>query len=186
LSRQLDDGLFSFKVCGRLNPVPRGKQMRKHFLIVALAITMSIGSSVYALNTSTYRITASGVQVTAAGTDKVSFNCQAVGDLAGPFSFTADYDRTTNAVVGGTWTLVVLEPDAEGVSHEVGRLTGSIASGTAEFGPDGKLTNVSGMQLTFSSGEGRYQEVTTGSGTLDRTEASADGPPYAYALSLTF
>ena len=160
--------------------------MRKHFLIVALAITMSMGSSVYAINTSTYRITASGVQVTAAGADKVSFNCQAVGDLTGQLSFTADYDRSTNTVVGGSWTLLVLEPDADGASREVGRLRGSIASGIAEFGPDGKLTSVTGMQLTFSSGEGRYQEVTAGTGTLDRTEASADGPPYAYALSLTF
>ena len=125
----------------------------------------------------TYHSSVSGSQTASA--DGVSLNLNASGDLPGMLTLTLRHEGGT--VTGGSWSLIVLPPDADATSAEKGRLSGGVSAGTLTLDANGVVSAAVGLQLNLQGGTGQYAGVSGGSGSLglsaDPENASKLGGP---------
>lgn len=136
-------------------------------LLTALLCAAAAGAA------TTYNDTLTGFITAAGESDGVAVVIDAAGDLPGMGKVMLK--REGNNVVGGTWSLTVLPPDADASASERGRLSGSVTGGTLSFNADGTLSGVGAVQLTVEQGAGQHAGVSGGTGTLNLS-SSADNP----------
>lgn len=112
----------------------------------------------------TYKDTVAGSQTASRLSEGVSLNLHATGDLPGVLTLSLRHEG--GRISGGSWTLVVLPPDADASSGERGRLSGSVGGGALTLDEHGIVTAADSIQLSVQSGEGRYASVSGGGATL--------------------
>lgn len=112
----------------------------------------------------TYNDTVAGAQTASLVSEGVSLNLSASGDLPGLLTLSLKHEG--GKVNGGSWTLVVLSPDADATSGERGRLSGIAEGGTLTLDENGIVTAADSVRLTVQSGAGQYANVSGGSATL--------------------
>lgn len=146
------------------------------------AIALALAACVAAARAATaYNSTLTGSQTASAEADGIALRLNASGDLNGMLSLTLKHDG--GRVVGGTWALTVLPPDADAASAEKGRLTGSVGGGTLTADANGVVTAASSVRLSVEGGTGEYAGVSAGGGTLslspDPENPTQLGGPFA-------
>jgi hypothetical protein len=93
--------------------------------------------------------------------------------LPGQFVITVLFNRATNQVIGGNWTLSVTENDSQ---VERGTLHGTVANGTVSFDEGGRVTAVSGVELHLAGGSGSYSDISNGVGSFEAAPPSEPSP----------
>jgi hypothetical protein len=131
-----------------------------------------------------YNATLVGTQTASGGDEGVSLHLNATGDLPGMLTLSLKHEG--GQVVGGSWTLTVLPPNADASASEKGRLTGSVSGGTLTLDEHGIVTAAASVQLTVQGGEGQYAEVTGGSGTLSLSADPENTTKLGGPLALDF
>jgi hypothetical protein len=109
-----------------------------------------------------YNSTLTGSQTASA--EGVTLQLNAGGDLHGMLAVSLKHEGGN--VVGGSWTLTVLPPNADASSSEKGRLSGSVTGGTLTLDANGIVTAAASVQLSVRGGTGGFAAVTGGGGTF--------------------
>jgi hypothetical protein len=107
----------------------------------------------------------------------------ATGDVAGTFSIA--FDCSGDTVIGGSWGVVVLAPDAEGTLIEVSGLRGRVVSATFQRDASGNVVTVAG-EVAITQGAGPYEAVVSGAGTFEAAIDAAGTPQVRATLRLSF
>jgi hypothetical protein len=136
------------------------------------------------VSTASYSNTVSGSQTASAEDSSIAFNLNATGDLPGMLSVTLKHEGGN--VTGGTWTLTVLPANADATSSESGRVSGTFTGGTITLDANGIATAAGSIQLSVQSGNGQYEAVTSGSGTLSLSADAENSTKLAGPLTLSF
>lgn len=144
---------------------------------LALAACVALAHAAVSYNSSV-----TGSQTAAA--EGVSLNLNASGDLPGMLTLTLKHEG--GRVAGGSWALTVLPADADALSAEKGRLSGSVAGGTLSIDANGIVTAAEGLQLTVQNGTGQYAAVTGGAGTLGLSADPENSSKLGGPLKLEF
>ena len=108
----------------------------------------------------------------------------ASGDLHG--SFYLAFDCRADAIVGGTWLIIVTNESPDGTAEVVGTIRGQIVAGTFQVDGGGNQVSVHGVELAVTEGSGRYANVGGGSGSLEATSDARSTPQFVGTLGLTF
>ena len=132
-----------------------------------------LASLVMLFSVATYNNTLSGSQTAAPEVDGIALNLTASGDLPGMCKVKLQRDGTN--VVGGTWRLTVLPPNANASSTERGELIGAVTGGTLTLNAEGTLASATSVQGTLQGGTGEFSNVNSGHATLT-VSANAENP----------
>ena len=138
------------------------------FLILSLA---SLAFAI-AVSMATYNGKLKGSQA-ALEHGKIVLNLAATGDLPGKTKVSLERDGQN--VVGGTWRMTVLPPNATASSSERGQLVGTITGGSLTLNADGSVASASSVTVVFQGGTGEFEKVTTGNATMS-VAVSAENP----------
>ena len=141
--------------------------MKQLFLMLATIVLAAM------VSTATYNDTLSGSQTAAPEADGMALNLTASGDLPGMSNVKLQRDGLN--VVGGTWRLTVLPPNANASSTERGELIGTITGGTLTLSAEGTLASAASVQVVLHGGTGEFSNVTTGQATMS-ISANAENP----------
>lgn len=134
--------------------------------------------------TSVHLDSVEGFQTASTESQGVNLLLNAEGDLPGVNKVVLRRDG--NNVIGGSWTLTVLPPNADATSVEKGKLTGSVSGGTLTFNGDGALTRADSIQLIIDGGSGQYSGVRSGTGTIKLASRPDNPSQLAGTLTLNF
>lgn len=140
----------------------------KHLVLILASFALAIFVSA-----ATYNNTVSGSQTAAPEVDGIALNLTVAGDLPGMSQ--VKLQRDGQNVVGGTWRLIVLPPNANASSSERGELIGTITGGTLTLNAQGTLASASSVQVVLQGGTGEFSGTSSGNGTLTIT-ANAENP----------
>ena len=141
--------------------------MKKVMLMLA-----SIALAVF-VSAATYNNGLSGSQTATPEADSIALNLTATGDLPGVNTVKLQRDGVN--VVGGTWRLSVLPPDANASSNPRGELVGTVTGGSLTLNAQGTLASASSVQVVLHGGTGEFSNVTTGHATMT-ISANAENP----------
>lgn len=131
-----------------------------------------------------YHDAVNGFESASSESEVVKLLLNAEGDLPGVNILMLRRDG--NEVIGGSWTMTVMPPDAGPTTSEKGRLIGSVTGGTLTFNGDGALAGADAVQLTIQSGTGQYAGVKSGSGNINLSPRAENPSQLAGTLILNF
>jgi hypothetical protein len=154
----------------------------KRLTLVLAASWLSV--AVLAHGGAAYRDSVKGFQSASGEGDGLSLLLNAEGDLPGQFKLSLRRDG--DKVIGGSWTLTVLPPDADALANEKGRLTGGASGGALTFNGDGSLAAADSVLLTIREGSGHYSRVRDGGATLNLSLSAENPSQLAGTLVLNF
>jgi hypothetical protein len=158
--------------------------MKRRAIIFAPVLMAWLLVTVLALAATVYHDAVNGFESASSESEGVKLLLNAEGDLPGVNSMVLRRDG--NKVIGGSWTMTVMPPDAGPTTNEKGKLTGSVDGGALTFNGDGALTNAQSVQLTIQSGTGHYSGVKSGSGVVNLSPRAENPSQLAGTLVLNF
>lgn len=155
--------------------------MRRPLTALAVAALALAAGVALARAATAYHSTLAGAQTASAPGDGVALQLNAAGDLHGMLRLTLKHEG--GQVTGGSWSLIVLPPDADASSSEKGRLSGAVGGGTLTADANGVVTSVTSVQLSVQGGTGDYANVSAGGGSVslsaDPENPTRLGGPFA-------
>lgn len=156
--------------------------MRRHPAPLAATALALVACVAVARAATAYNSTLTGSQTASA--EGVVLQLNASGELSGMLSLTLKHDG--GRVIGGTWSLTVLPPNADASSSEKGRLTGSVGAGTLTADENGVVSSVASAQLSVQGGTGEYEHVSAGGGTISLSADTENPTRLGGQLALDF
>ncbi|HEY6203811.1 MAG TPA: hypothetical protein VI056_12320 [Candidatus Limnocylindria bacterium] len=165
--------------------------MKQLVLAIALAMVLSSLTAAPARAATAHNDTISGIEIFAGfAVGEVRYGAtfvgRATGELPGYIVASINYTPpnpgagVTNTVVGGRWTLTVVQG-----GEFRGKLTGTIAGGAAVWNGTGTLASIN-LALAVASGTGAYSGAT-GTGSFTGVLSHFTFPPqWGGALTLSF
>lgn len=151
----------------------------KHLMLMLALMALAVFVSAV-----TYNNTVSGSQRAAPEVDGIALNLTVAGDLPGTSEVKLQRDGQT--VVGGTWRLRVLPPNANASSVERGELIGTVTGGSVTLNAQGTLAAASSVQVVLQGGTGEFSKITSGYATLTIAANAENASQLSGRLVLNF
>jgi hypothetical protein len=161
--------------------------MRRMPFLLAFALVFASAASLLAglsRAAGIHRSAVEGFQTAAGDGEGVSLLLNASGDLPGVVK--VSFQRDGARVAGGSWTLAVQRPRADGMPVEKGTLAGDVTGGTLTFNGDGALTRADSIRLTIQSGTGQHAGVKSGVGSINLSPGAENPSQLSGTLTLDF
>lgn len=152
------------------------------FLLVFASATGLLAGLAHAAGI--HRSAVEGFQSASSDVEGVSLLLNASGDLPGVLN--VSFQRDGAKATGGSWTLTVQRPQADGMPVEKGTLAGGITGGTLTFNGDGALTRADSIQLTIQSSTKQYAGVKSGAGSINLSAGAENPSQLSGTLTLDF
>jgi hypothetical protein len=160
---------------------------RKGTLTVACALLLLVGGALGArASAASSHIAVFEGDGKLSDSGKLSFSGRVGGELNGYLTVTINYNRETNAVESGEWTISVLDNSSDNNRGETGKLRGSVSGGSVKLGAGGALASVEGVELKVTEGTGDYATTTSGVGSFSAGAGGVGAPPFVGDVQLNF
>ena len=114
----------------------------------------------------------------------IAIHGNATGGLNGTFAIS--FDCAGDALVGGSWRMVVTESGPNGAAMPVGEIFGGVVRGAVQRDSAGRVTKVGDVELKINRGTGKYAAVESGTGYLGATINSNADPQVRGSMGLNF
>jgi hypothetical protein len=114
----------------------------------------------------------------------IAIHGNASGSLNGTFAIS--FECAGDALVGGSWRMVVTESGPNGAAVQVGQIFGGVVRGSVQRDSAGHVTKVGNVELTINRGTGKYAAVESGNGHFGATINSNADPQVRGSMGLNF